>query len=129
MMKCCIDAEAAFAAVRTADVEAMSRDRLAAHHGDLKRLRAWLGAAEVRAARRAKVLEADGCCESVESMASRNGGRSGRGARDLSDRTEVCDDMPDVEAALSGGEIGTEHVDAIAKAVRGLDCGCESRVP
>jgi hypothetical protein len=126
MMNSCIGAEAAFAAVRTADVEAMSREQLAAHNGDLKRLRSWLGAAEVRAARRAKTLEAAGCCESVESMASRNGGRSGRGARDLSDRTEVCDEMPDVEAALSGGEIGTEHVDAIAKAVRGLDADAKA---
>ena len=68
MMKSCVAAEAALAAVGTADVEAMSRDQLAAHNGDLKRLRSWLGAAEVRAARQAKTLEASGCCESVESM-------------------------------------------------------------
>jgi hypothetical protein len=120
MMKSCTDAEAAFAAIRAADVEAMSRDQLAAHNHNLKRLRAWLGAAEVRAARRAKTLEAAGCCESAESMASRNGGRSGRGARDLSDRTEVCDEMPDVESALAAGDISSEHVDAVAKAARGL---------
>ncbi len=121
MMKSRTDAEAAFAAVRAADVEAMSRDRLVAHRGDLKRLRSWLAAAEVRAARRAQTLEAGGRCESVESMASRNGGRSGRGARDLGRRTELCDEMPDVEAALAAGDISSEHVDAVAKATRGLD--------
>jgi hypothetical protein len=120
-MKSCIDAEAAFAAVRAADPEAMSRDQLAVHNGDLKRLRSWLGAQEVRAARRAKALEAAGSCESAESMASRNGGRSGRGARDLGRRSELCDEMPDVETALAAGEIGDEHVDAIAKATRGLN--------
>ena len=59
-------------------------------------------------------------------MASRNGGGSGRGARDLSDRTELCDEMRDVEAALSGGAIGSEHVDAIAEAVRGLDADAKA---
>ncbi len=121
MMKSCTDAEAAFAAVRAADPEAMSREQLADHNGDLKWLRSWLAAAEVRAARRAKALEADGRCESPESMASRNGGRSGRGARDLERRTELCDEMPDVEAALAAGDISSEHVDAVAKASAGLD--------
>lgn len=120
-MKSCTDPAAVFAAVRVADPEAMSRDQLAEHNHNLKRLRSWLAAAEVCAARRAKALEAAGRCESAESMASRNGGRSGRGARDLGRRSDLCDEMPDVEAALAAGEIGTEHVDAVARARQGLD--------
>jgi hypothetical protein len=116
-----MDPEAVFSAVRAADPEAMSRDQLAAHNGDLKRLRSWLAAAEVRAARRAKALEAAGSCESVESMASRNGGRSGRGARDLGRRSELCDEMPDVETALAAGDMTDEHLDAVAKASAGLE--------
>ena len=39
----------------------------------------------------------------------------------LSDRSEVCDQMPGFETALAAGDVSASHVDAVANASKGLD--------
>jgi G3E family GTPase len=98
----------------------MSRDQLAAHVACLQRLRSWLDAEEVRAVRRTRTLQAEGCAESPESMTARSGKQSSKQSRTITERSEVCDDLPDVEAALTAGDVSAGHVDAIAVAARSL---------
>ena len=113
--------DAVFAVVCAATPETMSREQIGDHVVRLRRLRSWLDAQDVRVARRTAELEAAGQSEPVETLAARTGGRSGRDARDLTRRLEVCEQLPVVEAALSTGEITSGHVDAIAHACQRLD--------
>ena len=79
--------DAVFAVVCAATPETMSREQIGDHVVRLRRLRSWLDAQDVRVARRTAELEAAGQSESVETLAARTGGRSGRDARDLTRRT------------------------------------------
>jgi hypothetical protein len=113
--------DTAFAAVRAANPEAMSREQLAAHLTNLQVVRSWVDVAEVRATRRTSQLEAAGQSESAAAMAAREGRRSSKDARIVSDRSAVCDDMPSFESALDMGDVTAGHVDAVANAARNLN--------
>ena len=114
------DPDAVFAAIRGADPETMSRDQLAVHVAHLQRMRSWFDAEEVRSVRRARQLQAEGRSESPESMTTRNGKQSSKHSRTITERSSVCDELPDVEAALTAGAVSAGHVDAIAVATRSL---------
>jgi hypothetical protein len=113
-------ADAAWAAARAAEPGAMSRDELAVLLADVRRVRSCLAAIEVRASRRARELEAVGQAEPAESLIATAGGHDGRDASTVTERDELCEEMPDVEAALDGGGLSGAHVDAIASARRRL---------
>jgi hypothetical protein len=98
----------------------MTRDEIADLLGELRRARSWLDAVELRAARRVRELEATGRAEPAESLIANSGGRGGRDARDVAERDELCDEVPEIETALAGGAVTAAHVDAIARAAKPL---------
>lgn len=85
------------------------------------KVRAWLDSVDVRVARRARELEAEGRSESPQGVLSGYGRRSNREARAASDRAAACEQLPSFEAALADGSVSSGHVDAVASLVRGLD--------
>lgn len=111
---------AAFAAVCAVELDAMDRDAVAVVLGEVRRLRSCLDAVEVRAARRLRQLAAEGRSEPVESVLGNAGGRTGREARDVTGRDELCDETPALDDALGAGSISGSHLDAIASAAKGL---------
>lgn len=115
------DPSALVVAIQGADPEVMSRDQLAAHVVNLQRLRSWVDAEEVRAVRRTRALQAAGRSESPGSVTARDGKQSSKSSRTIIERSEVCDHLPTVEAALTAGMVSGGHVDAIAVATRRLD--------
>lgn len=112
--------DAAWAAARVADPAVMCRDEVAVLLADLKRARACLDAIEVRAARRARELEAEGRAEPAESMLTNSGGHDSREAGTITDRDDVCDEIPAAETALGKGALTAAHVDALAVARKRL---------
>ena len=113
--------EAAWRAARAATAEVMDRAELGSYVEDLARVRAWLDAAEVRAARRSRELADHGRSERAEGLLGRTGRQSGKDAKAAADRERVCEQMPGFEAALDDGTIAAGHVDAVADATRNLD--------
>lgn len=113
--------DAAWAAVREIDPGELERDALGRFVADVATVRAWLDAAEVSAARRSRQLADEGRSEPAEHLLGRSGRRSGREAKAAAERERVCGRMPDLESALSTGEISAGHIDAVANATRSLD--------
>ena len=112
--------EAAWAAARAAEPDALDRDDLAALVDDIRRVRSFLDAVEMRSVRRLRQLQSEGRAESPENLLADHGGRGGREARAAGERDELCNDAPEVEDALGSGAITGEVVDAIAAAAKGL---------
>ncbi|MBA3801532.1 MAG: DUF222 domain-containing protein [Acidimicrobiia bacterium] len=75
----------------------------------------------MRIARRARELAAEGRCERPEGILRDGGRKSTKDARAAADREAVCDEMPIFETTLSGGDVSTGHLDAVATATRSLD--------
>jgi hypothetical protein len=113
--------DVAFAAARSMVLDHVSRDELSLHLRDLRSIRAWVDAAEVRATRRGRALEAAGRAGSPIATNADVGGRSGREAQAVSEREGICEQMPALEAALDAGQVSSGHVDAVASASRRLD--------
>jgi len=113
--------EDAFRAASTANVATMSRDELAEHLVHLRIVRSWSDAAEITANRRARELAAAGAAGSAEAAHVRAGQRSEREARAVTDRADVCAQMPGFESALAAGSVSAGHLDAIARATAKLD--------
>ena len=84
-------------------------------------LRSWLASIEVRCARRTSELAATGESEPPESLLGDDGNRSSRDAVGITRRRHACDAMPSFEEALAAGVITGDHVDAVARVLRGLD--------
>jgi hypothetical protein len=112
--------EAAWAAARAAEPDTLDRDDLAALVDDIRRVRSFLDAVEMRSVRRLRHLQSEGRAESPENLLANHGGRGGREARAAGERDELCNDAPEVEDALGTGAISGEVVDAIAAAAKGL---------
>jgi hypothetical protein len=97
------------------------------------RVRAWADAVDIAAARRARQLSPASpaghtpTADATEVL-SNGGRRSTRDSRAATDRSAVCDRMPGFESALSAGEVTSEHLDAIARATRGLDASGKSAI-
>lgn len=113
--------DVAFAAARSVVLSRMSPDELCLHLRDLRSVRACVDAAEVRATRRGRELEAAGHAGSPVTANADAGGRSGREARAVCEREAMCTQMPALEAALQAGQVSSGHVDAVAFASRRLD--------
>ncbi len=112
--------DAAWAAARAAEPDTMSRDEIAVLLADVRRARSCLDAIEMRASRRMRELASVGRSEPAESMIANAGGHSGRDARSITERDELCEQMPDIEDALAEGNITAGYVDAISAAARDL---------
>ena len=112
--------DAAWAAARAAEPDDMDRDEIARLLADVRRARSCLDAIEMRASRRIRELASTGRAEPAESMIANAGGHSGRDAQSITERDELCSEMPDVEDALADGDITAGYVDAIAAAARDL---------
>lgn len=115
------NADAAYSAVVSAQPATMNRDELAEHLAHLRVVRSWVDAAEIAANRRARELADAGSAGSAEAAHVRAGQRSEREARAVTDRADVCDQMPGFESALASGDVSGGHVDAIARAAGRLD--------
>ena len=75
------DVDVVWQTVRSVVPDGLDRDGCRALLSDLARLRAWVDATEVRAARRIRALAAEGKAEPVESAITGSSGCSGRDAR------------------------------------------------
>jgi hypothetical protein len=113
--------EDAFRAASKANVATMTRDELAEHLTHLRVVRSWSDAAEIAANRRARELAAEGTAGSAEAAHIRAGQRSEREARAVTDRADVCAQMPGFESALAAGTVSSGHLDAVARATGKLD--------
>ena len=113
--------EAAFAELLVADPAVADRDEVAVIVRRSGQLRSWLASIEVRCARRTSELAATGESEPAESLLGDDGHRSSRDAVGITRRSHACDAMPSFEEALAAGVISGDHVDAVARVLRGLD--------
>jgi len=98
----------------------MSRDETAELLDATKRVRAWLDSVELRAARRLRCLAEAGQAEPPDAVLTNAAGHTGREARDVTTRDELCTDQPQLEDALATGDLTAKHLDAINTAARGL---------
>jgi hypothetical protein len=112
--------DAAWAAARAAEPDEMTRDEIAGLLVDVRRARSCLDAIEMRASRRMRELASIGQAEPAESMIAKAGGHSGRDAQSITERDELCEEMPAVEDALADGDITAGYVDAMSAAARDL---------
>ncbi len=115
--------EAAFAAVRAAQPSALSRDGCTELLREVRRLRSWLSSVEMATTRRVRELSASGQSEPPESLIPGASGCSGADAKNLGDRTDLCDEEPSLEDALADGDLTAAHLDAISAAARDLPDG------
>ena len=113
--------EAAFAELLVADPAVADRDEVASIIRRSSQLRSWLASIDVRCARRTTELAATGESEPPESLLGDEGNRSTRDAVGVTRRSHACDAMPSFEEALAAGVISGDHVDAVARVLRGLD--------
>ena len=116
-----VSVEAAFAELLVADPACADRDEVAVIVRRSGQLRSWLASIEVRCARRTSELAATGQSEPAESLLGDEGQRSTRDAVGITRRSHACDAMPSFEEALAAGVISGDHVDAVARVLRGLD--------
>jgi hypothetical protein len=110
-----------FAAVRDTDPDVLDAAELDTLQGRIAELKAWCDAKQVRATRRQRALAAEGRACDPRHTLSGSGRQSSKDAKAASERESVCTSMPGFEDALANGDVSAGHVDAIAKATRGLD--------
>ena len=111
----------AIAGLLAVDVGGCDRAGLAGVVRLAQRVRGWVDAVDVAIARRSRELAAEGRSESAAEVLTGYGRRSTRETKAVSDRSEVCEQMPGFETALADGEVSSGHVDAVANASKGLD--------
>lgn len=104
-----------------ADIDNADRDRLADTMATWSELRGWFDSVELKCVRRSRRLAESGRCEPAESMLSRQGNRSGKEAKTVTDRETVGEQMSGFEDALGDGEVSAGHLDAVAAATSRLD--------
>jgi hypothetical protein len=85
-----------------------------------RRLRSWVSSVEVKVTRRTNELHRAGSAGAPEGLLADRGGQSAADAKAAADRADVCDEMPMFESALAQGTIDNGHLDAIARATKGM---------
>ena len=83
-------------------------------------LRSFISSVEMTVTRRTNELHRAGQAGSAEGLLAGSGGQSARDAKTAKDRADVADAMPLFDAALQNGAVDPGHLDAIARAQRGL---------
>jgi len=87
---------------------------------DTARLRNILGSLDIATIRRLKALHDQGRSEPIEHTLGAEGGQSAAGAENTRDREEAAGELPGFEHALGDGDVSTEHLDAMAMALKML---------
>ncbi|MGH9134127.1 MAG: hypothetical protein ACRDZZ_09335, partial [Ilumatobacteraceae bacterium] len=90
-------------------------------------VKSMVAAVEVAVARRSRQLQTSPAGESAADVLA-GGRQSRREARAAAERERACAAMPSFEEALSAGAVSAGHVDALARATRGLDDATTSAV-
>jgi hypothetical protein len=106
------------AGVLAAPPDGMDREACTRRLREIARLRGVLGAAEIATSRRLGVLAEQGRGEPVEHSLGRAGGRSAAAAENTRDREQAAGELPGFEDALGEGAVSTEHLDALAMALK-----------
>lgn len=102
------------------DPDVASADELAAITRDSAVLRNFSSYVDVRAARRSKVLAAEGSSPPAGGVLIDEGRLTGNDAKAAGERDRVCTEMPAFEDALASGSCTAGHVDALAGLTKGL---------
>lgn len=103
------------------DVDAADSEACARLLGDAKRLRGWIDSFEARVSTRMRELHRSQGAPPVADEHTRCGGVSSSEGKRKQRRSETIEDAPSFGDALGRGEIGAEHVDALANAMGKLD--------
>jgi hypothetical protein len=111
----------AVAALEGADVVAASSSECAELLAHARRVRGWVDAFEARVSSRIRELHRTSGAVPAADQHARCGGVSSAEGRRKERRAETIDDAPSFGAALGAGQIGAEHVDALANATARLD--------
>jgi hypothetical protein len=116
-----LDVAAVVAVLMAVDVAGCDRDGLGRVVGWSQQLRGFVDGIDVRVARRARELEAEGRCEAPADVLARNGRRSRKDTKAAAERSSLCDRLASFEPALAAGSVSTGHLDALVNATRSLD--------
>lgn len=84
------------------------------------RVRNILGGLDIATTRRLKLLREQGRSEPIEHTLGTAGGQSAAAAENTRDREEAAGELPGFEDALGAGDVSTEHLDALAMALKML---------
>ena len=95
-----------FAALVAAEPDLMDRDQLAELTATIAALKAWCDALQVRATRRLRVLAEEGRAEAPRDLIAKHGRETGKGARDVADREQVCTLVAELRRRLGGWRCG-----------------------
>ena len=115
------DPASTLTALVAVDVSTVDADGCARLLGDTKRLRGWLDAFEAKITRRAGELHDTSGSAPAADLHSKCGGVSSAEGKRKQRRSKTLDDAPGFGDALESGDIGAEHVDALANATARLD--------
>ena len=115
------DPGAELAAVFAVDVSTADPAACAAVLGATKRLRGWIDVVEANVTRRMIQLHAEEGAAPAADQHTKCGGVSAAEGKRKERRSKTLDEAPSFEEALGSGEIGAEHVDALANATAKLD--------
>ncbi|MEI6403477.1 MAG: HNH endonuclease [Actinomycetota bacterium] len=115
------DVIAAMEVLGAADVACADPAACAVLLGEVRRVRGWLDATEARVTSRLNELSAAlGTAPAADVHVRASGVSAGEGRR-KERRADTLTQVPVFAEALSAGQVGTEHVDALAAAVAVLD--------
>ena len=95
--------------------------------GDTRRLRGWIDAFEASVGSRLRTLQDQTGSAPAADLHAKCGGVSAGEARRKQRRSEILDAVPSFADALASGQIGAEHVDALANATTKLDDDLKAR--
>jgi hypothetical protein len=115
------DVIAAMEVLGAADVACADPAACAVLLGEVRRVRGWLDATEARVTSRLNELSAALGTAPAADVHVRAGGVSAGEGRRKARRADTLAQVPVFAEALSAGQVGTEHVDALAAAVAVLD--------
>lgn len=103
------------------DVSGMDAPAVEAAHREIAKIRGWLDSYEGELASRSRELAAQGRGGGARETLVLSGGRSGREAQKVADRSETLQANPQLGMALRSGEVNADHVDALTRAAARLD--------
>ena len=118
----------ALAALDGADIAASDDAGCATLLSAITRVQGWLSSTEARVTSRMRELHATSGCMPAADRHTIDGGVSSAEGKRKERRSEAIDDAPSFGQALADGQIGAEHVDALANASAKLDDEVRARL-
>ncbi|MEZ5217540.1 MAG: hypothetical protein R2715_13400 [Ilumatobacteraceae bacterium] len=109
--------------VEATDLALLERDGVRSYLSDLRCLRRFVEAAEVRAAGRLRDFAAAGTGAPVDETIAETARSSARHGKSVESAAKVAAEHPDLAAALDAGALGQGHLAAYEQATRQLDEG------